>query len=440
MRYGIGNGLPQAAFQQQALTPGQVIRRYELARRQRLVRIIAISLAALSFLIIATTFFPTFDVISFVGTVLPLGGFLLALLVNRFNRPTFAGYLMITGIAAGAGAIIVARGLTQPHGLTSTDLRLYDFLMLPILLAGVLTQRRGPLLVGAVTIVFTAVSLYMLPRDAALQAYWNGTDPNTLGSVVDVFAIPIAFQLLTAIAAWLGADSVRRSLAGALRAEELALANQQIADQARLIEMQRRYLQDGIAHIQSVHTAFQRGNFDARAQVVEGELMPLAISLNALLDYLQRLMREQQQRERLFVSAHQLAQALRAARGGQPFSPPDYTGTPFDEVIMEVVAWQQGGNPARGVPGILSGPSQGNSGWSQSPTWQQGASGGSAYGSSPYGSGQLGSGPSGQSGGLAGGYQFGQGNPAPEPPASGTPGNDDPEAALPDWLRADRRQ
>lgn len=158
-----------------------------------------------------------------------------------------------------------------------------------------------------------------------------------------MIAIPLVIQGLTAAAAWLGADSVRRSLLSATRADELTLANERIVSQARELERRDRQLRDGMAHLQQVHTAFARGNYDTRAHLNDRELQPLAVSLNQLLMQMQRLLREQGQRSRIEMAAGELVYALRRLRAGGGYVSPAYTGTAFDEVLLELVtAHQQG--------------------------------------------------------------------------------------------------
>ena len=67
------------------------------------------------------------------------------------------------------------------------------------------------------------------------------------------------------------------------------------------------------------------GQWDARAQVEAAEPMPVAVSLNLLLDRLSRLTRDQEQRQRVDRSAHELALALRRLRNGEGYLPPAYT-------------------------------------------------------------------------------------------------------------------
>ncbi|HLY32546.1 MAG TPA: hypothetical protein VKQ36_16095 [Ktedonobacterales bacterium] len=323
------------------LAPLDIVKSHDRARRARLVRLMALGVGGISLVLLPSVFIPTLDSISLVALLIVLLGAAASYFANRFQRVGEAGYLLLGGGTLGIAWVITARGLNP--GLTTTDLRLYDFFILPIVLSGVISNRRMPILLGGVTGSFTVFSLLFLRHAADLQLYWEGRDPQTLGSVYDVIAIPLVIQGLTAVAAWLGADSVRRSLLSATKADELTLANERILAQAYELESHQRLLREGILHLQRVHTAFARGNFEARAQLAPSELQPLALSLNYLLTHMQRLLREQGQRSRIEMASHELAIALRRLRAGAPYAPPPYTGTSFDEVLLELVtAYQQG--------------------------------------------------------------------------------------------------
>lgn len=318
-----------------------IVRGYDHTRRQRLVRLIALGLAGLSAILLPSAFLPELDLVSVIALVIVLLGAVCAYILNRTEHIGSAGYVLLGSGTLGIAWVIAARGVQQ--GITPVDLRLYDFFVLPVIVSGVLSNRRTPIVFGALTIAFTVASLLLLPRTTPLQLYWDGRDPQTLGSAYDVVAIPVVIQALSAVVAWLGSDSVRRSLLSATRADELALANERILAQARELELRQRRLQDGIEHLQAVHAAFAGGNYDVRAQLAGDELHPLAISVNRFLTQMQRLVREQDQRARIEQVAHELTYALRRARAGYGYQPPHYTGTPLDEALLELVSLFQRG-------------------------------------------------------------------------------------------------
>jgi hypothetical protein len=316
-------------------TPHDVVRGLEMRRRSRLVRIVTIGVIIPILVLIPSTFIPRFDGASLIALLAGLAGVVAAYVLNRMGLVSAASLTLVGGIAVAIAFVLVGKSINQ-HGLDLNDLRLYDLFLIPIVLSGVLAGRRGPLILTAITSTFTVVSLLVLPKTPTLQAYWDATYPYVLGSAYDVLAIAFFAQWLTAAAAWLGADSVRRALLDASRADELAAANERVVAQARQIEAQQQRLREGILQIQAVHSAIARGQWSARARVQESELLPLAMSLNLLLDRLTGLKREQEQRQRMDRAATELAVALRRTRAGEPYTPPPYTGTPFDEVLVEL--------------------------------------------------------------------------------------------------------
>jgi hypothetical protein len=330
----------------------------EQQRRGRLVRIVSLGLLIAMGLLIPTSLIPTPDIVTLITVLIVFLGAGVGYLLNRMRLVNAAGYSILVGGMLALGWEVVAQSLRQ-GGLDLNDLRVYDLFVLPIILSAVLVTRRGPVIVAIVSIAFTIASIILLPKSPALQQYWDGTYPYAIGSSYDVVIVPVVLQGLAAVAAWLGADSVRRALLQAYQVEEISAAKLQVEDQ-------QRRLQRGIAHIQQVHSAVAHGQWDARAQVEATELIPVAVSLNLLLDRISRLTRDQEQRQRVDRTAHELAQALRRLRLGDGYAPPAFTGTSFDEVLMELDVLRTvrptskpptSGAPSQGsVPGWPSGP------------------------------------------------------------------------------------
>lgn len=317
-------------------TPMQVALVHDWRRRHRLVRIVAQGLLVSAALMIPSALLPSFNGPVLVAILLAAVGSAGAFLLSRRGLVDVAGILIVGALAAAIALTIAGKALHQ-GGLDVSDLRLFDLFGLPILLCAVLVNRSGTLILTAFTTSYTVMSLFALPKTAAMVGYLASHYP-VPASPVDAISVALFAQCITAVAAWLGADSVRRSLLEASRADEVALANVRLQAQAAEMEAQRRRLREGIARIQSVHAAVASGRWDARASVEEGELLPVATSLNLLLDRLARLAREQGERGRLEAAAHQLAETLRKARSGEEYELPAYTGTAEDEVLVELTA------------------------------------------------------------------------------------------------------
>lgn len=323
-----------------ATTPWEVIQQHDLQRRQRLVRILSLGIMIPVVLLIPSSLFPKFIPGSLIALTIVFVGTAASFLLNRLHFVTAAGYALIAGLALALAWEVYSKVLLQ-HGVDALDLRYYDLMVLPILLSAVLVGRRGPFIVAGGVSAYTIVSLLVLKRTPTLQAYWNSQYQYSLGSLYDVIALAVLFQWVAAVVGWLGADSVRRALQQAARADEVVVANRQIIAQAQELAAQRQRLQEGIVQIQQVHAAIARGHLDARVRIEQGEVMPIAMSLNLLLDRLTRLIREQSQRAMIEESAHELALAMRQARMGQVYTSPNYTGTALDEVLIEFAAMRQ---------------------------------------------------------------------------------------------------
>lgn len=330
-------------------------------RRKRLVRIITLSLFVLAALLLPAVLLPVPDPAGFGAVAVAFAGTGSALLLNRADRVGAAAYTAMAGLALAVAWVIVARVYTQP-GIDLVDLRFYDLLALPILLACVLTDRRGPLIIASCTCAFTVVSLAVLKKDTPLDAYWNGHYQYEVGSFFDLVIELLVFQAFAAVIAWLGADSIQRTLLRAARADNLEVANRQIAQQAEELAAQRRRMHQAVMQIQQVHAAIARGQLDARARVDEPELLPIAMSLNLVLDRLTRLTRDDSQRLQMERTARELAAAIRRMAGGEPYGGPQYTGTPLDEALLELAKLQigsyRGGRGAGQHPSSASLPEQ----------------------------------------------------------------------------------
>ena len=416
-------------WNQTPLSPRQIVERLDLDRRQRLLRPISLGIFILSVLLVPAVVFPTPDMGGLSAVTVALIGSGLAYLFCRLRLTDTSSYFLLGGVTIAAAINIVGRAYAQ-NGLDSIDLRQYDFFVIPILLSAVLASRRAPIVIAVCTCTFTIVSLILLPHQDSLQSYWDGTYKIEVGSAYDVIIVPVALQILTAVMAWLGINSVRRALMGAARADELAQLNDRIISQTREIEFQRRRLADGVSHIQQVNAAFARGNFDARVRVDDGELLPLAMSLNALFDRLQRLSRDQEQHARMAMGSNQLAAALRRARAGGPFTPPDYTGTPLDQALVELAAMRHALDAAGVAPQIGSAPSSTASVYGRGSGQggsQDGSQGGFSQGSAPSSFNYQPSSGYDHQGGAAG-EMNGQ---HPEPSRA------DESGELPFWLRPD---
>jgi hypothetical protein len=97
------------------------------------------------------------------------------------------------------------------------------------------------------------------------------------------------------------------------------------ADEATRTAQEKRVLEEGVATLREIHARVARGDFAARASTVPGPLLPIAISLNLMLDRLSSMTQRSARYEQLVqegrtlqVAVERLGQGLPAWSPNQP--------------------------------------------------------------------------------------------------------------------------
>ncbi len=90
------------------------------------------------------------------------------------------------------------------------------------------------------------------------------------------------------------------------------------ADEAARSAQEKQALEDGITMLQRIHAQVARGDFAVRARIDGGPLMPIAVSLNLMLDRLSTLTQRAAAYEKLLHSVRRLQEALNKHTEGQP--------------------------------------------------------------------------------------------------------------------------
>jgi len=99
----------------------------------------------------------------------------------------------------------------------------------------------------------------------------------------------------------------------------LEVANQQVAEQARMISDRHKELEEGIGHLKDVQARLANGNLRARAQLIRGDLLPLAVSLNLMAERLTHLEDANQYTRRLTRALQELIVSVEYTHKGKPF-------------------------------------------------------------------------------------------------------------------------
>lgn len=206
-----------------------------------------------------------------VATSLGFVFILLSALLNRFGHVTAAGAVLVLGVA-GAVALSV---LASPGGLSMVNRVNFHLFVIPIVIAGILLPYRASILLWLGCVAFILLAVTFMPHSSDMTAYM--AQVGVYGAAIS----PLISTSVVALVSGLAARSVERAILEADRTHELERAYQLLAEQ-------KRRLEEGVAAIQAVHARAANGDLSARSTLAEGELVPLAVSLNLMLDRLAR--------------------------------------------------------------------------------------------------------------------------------------------------------
>ncbi|HLZ62531.1 MAG TPA: hypothetical protein VKR06_36760, partial [Ktedonosporobacter sp.] len=90
------------------------------------------------------------------------------------------------------------------------------------------------------------------------------------------------------------------------------------ADEATRTAQDKQVLEDGVATLRAIHARVARGDFSARAPTVHGPLLPIAISLNLMLDRLSALSQRGARYDHLAQECKMLQEAVERLGQGLP--------------------------------------------------------------------------------------------------------------------------
>jgi hypothetical protein len=89
------------------------------------------------------------------------------------------------------------------------------------------------------------------------------------------------------------------------------------ADEASRTAQEKQILEEGIATLRAIHARVARGDLGARAPTISGPLLPIAISLNLMLDRLSHLTQRGLRYDHLIQECRILQEALERLNQGQ---------------------------------------------------------------------------------------------------------------------------
>jgi hypothetical protein len=135
-------------------------------------------------------------------------------------------------------------------------------------------------------------------------------------ATIVVVALAVVRQILTIYEN----EQLARRQADAL--ERLEVANRQVAEQARMISVRNKELEEGISHLKDIQARMANGDLRARARLIRGDLLPLAVSLNLMAERLAHLEDASQYARCLTRALQDLIVAVEQYRRGNAFHVP----------------------------------------------------------------------------------------------------------------------
>lgn len=252
--------------------------------------------------------------------------YLAALTTNRvFRRVSTAAYILVVGggLAIAAQAILLAINGNALHAAQSA-------LLFPaiILEAGLLFAPEVTLIIAAAAATLSAfavlLAISLMPNVDRHEAYL-------------LIVYTLGLQAIAGLIAWLLSQFIFESAIQAQRTEEMQFAQVRLEALTAQVAEHRRLLEGDIVDMQSTITRAIAGEYSVRAEVPEGELAPLAGSVNVLIQRVEAAAQAEQMRARLEALVLPMIDSIaHMADTGTPppASLPFMTGTPLDSLLV----------------------------------------------------------------------------------------------------------
>jgi hypothetical protein len=173
--------------------------------------------------------------------------------------------------------------------------------------------------------------------------------PTLIVATICVIALVVVRQILTIYEN----ENLTRRQTNAL--ERLEIANKRIEEQARMIAERNAELEEGIDHLKDVQARIANGNLRARARLTSGALLPLAASLNLMVERLMYLEQSHDYAQRLNRAIQDLIVALEKSRGGNNTFIVPASCRPFPEIgrLLYILGLKEKSEYSLPTPGVV---------------------------------------------------------------------------------------
>ncbi len=263
-----------------------------------------------------------------------------AVLLNRRGLVIVVAIFLVLLLDAGYTAI----ALGAP--ISGTDVAIFDLFVFSELVAVSLMPPVNVFIIAFFNSAVILLTLLLAPHTSDLAQTLSTS------AAYDVIARPIALQVVVAVVTYLFARGEERAIKRADRAEEIATLEQRELERTRQIEQ-------GVEQLLQTHVRAANGDYSARAALGQNNILwQVSVSLNNLLNRLQRSSQAEFELQRVSQEIGRLVTAIQSARSGRQPLWPAPSKTPLDPLILEIVPRAETSNPgASPNPGWRSSPS-----------------------------------------------------------------------------------
>ncbi len=295
-------------------------------QRARMLEVLLLAQAVALILLLPGYLFGYFQLS---GLLVVLGGLVVlgvVWLLHWLSRTAEACYLLVLG---GGGFVVLDLLLSAGHLLTLDTLHISLLFLLVILSSGILFSPETALILSIISSLFTVLVLLLFHTSPVLAALFD-VQSRYLAIVYLVIA-----QLGVGVVAWVFGRQMQESTHLITYVAGLEMANKRLHKRLRQTAEKKRSLESGLAIIQQTHARVAAGDYSARAHV-EGDLLPLSVSLNLMLERVESFVHGEHERELMETAAAGLAEM--AGKVGQESMGqlPVPTGTALDGVSIAI--------------------------------------------------------------------------------------------------------
>jgi hypothetical protein len=303
-------------------------RRARDGQRAWLVNTVVLAQALITLMVVPGYLFPSPNLPILLTLGVALVFYLAAFIFNRLRHEVrVAVYMLIGGGAlATAAQVFVAALLTHDATHTAQSALLF----LPIVL------ESGLFLAPELTLYVASATAVVIASAILLALALSSVTANQLSEAYLVMVYSLGLDTFIGYLAWRLAQFIYETVKNAQADDDLRFAQARLSAAERQMNEQRRQLTQDVASIQLAVSSALAHEYDTRIDVVEGDLAPLAASLNLLVQQLRStndLERRVQNMEQQAVVMAEMAGHL--ASGNAPASSFE---SPTDSALYSVRA------------------------------------------------------------------------------------------------------